>query len=77
MTKPSRSETLADSRQVEVVLRLVLDGQGRLVYGQVVDDRGTPRRHFGKWPLMTLAVRSWLSSQKRTGGVGSPGQGRS
>lgn len=65
MTETPTVETLADRRQVTVLLRLVLDRQGELVYGQVVDVRGVTQGRFIEWRLLTRLVRGCLASEEQ------------
>jgi hypothetical protein len=50
-------ERLGDKRNVTVVLRLVLDREGELTEGEVVDVDGRPGDRFDHWEEMTPAVR--------------------
>jgi len=56
-------EELARKHYVSVVLRLVVDRRGRLVYGEIVDMTGKPDGRFLGWRGLTQAVKAWLSSQ--------------
>jgi hypothetical protein len=50
-------ERLGDKRNVTVVLRLVLDREGELMEGEVVDAKGRPGDRFNDWEEITPAVR--------------------
>lgn len=61
---PSRDqESLADRRQLVVVLRLVAATTGRLLYGEVIDARTGPTSRFVGWNGMTPAVRVWVQRE--------------
>jgi hypothetical protein len=58
-------ESLADRRQLVVVLRLVAGTTGQLLYGEVIDAQTGPIGRFMGWRGMTAAVRSWLAREVR------------
>jgi hypothetical protein len=53
-------EALADRAPVTVVLRLVVDRRGRLVYGEVVDTELRTWGRFSTWRQLTPTVRRGL-----------------
>ena len=54
---------LSRSRHVTLVLRLVVDARGKLLYGQVVNTEGqTQCRFINNWRALSKAVRSCLAS---------------
>ena len=53
-------EFLGDKRNVNLILRLVLDRSGELQQGEVVAAAGTPSGRFGTWQAMTPVVRRIL-----------------
>jgi hypothetical protein len=55
--------TLGEKRYATLILRLVLDRQGRLLYGELVDVEDGHPDHFSGWRGMISAVRVWLKSQ--------------
>jgi hypothetical protein len=55
--------TLGERRYATLILRLVLDKQGRLLYGELVDVEDGHPEHFTGWRGMFSAVRVWLTSQ--------------
>ena len=70
---PSRDqESLADRRELVVVLRLVTATAGRLLYGEVIDARTRPTRRFIGWNGMTPAVRSWVKREFDETAVAEP-----
>jgi hypothetical protein len=56
-------DALADRRQLVVVLRLVADTTGRLLYGEVIDVETGPTGRFVGWRGMTSAVRTWVARE--------------
>jgi hypothetical protein len=58
-----------EKRQVTLILRLVLDGQGRLQYGEAVDTEARSQGRFVGWRGLTRTVRAWLARQEHTGGA--------
>lgn len=62
-------EALGDKRNVTVVLRLLLDDQGRLLDGEALDDHGRSGGRFAGWGGLSLGVRSLLHI------AGDPDQG--
>jgi hypothetical protein len=53
-----------------VILRLVLDPDGRLVYGEIADIEGIPRKRFMRWQELARAVRDWLEGDGQEGASG-------
>lgn len=62
MSLPPDGDSLARRHHTVVVLRLVLDGSGRLSHGEVVDASGRIRGRFGDWEAMVRVLRGWLES---------------
>lgn len=60
MSQTSDGDSLAQRHHSVVVLRLVLDGSGRLSHGEVVDASGRVRGRFGDWEAMIRVLRGWL-----------------
>jgi hypothetical protein len=64
VSEPRYAETLVDTlasrRLVTVILRLVVDQRGRLIYGEVVDESASSRGHFSGWRGLTRTVRQSL-----------------
>jgi hypothetical protein len=70
-TPPARNN-LAEKRYATLILRLVLDQHGRLIYGELVDvASGLPDR-FVAWRGLIRTVRAWLTSQEQTGTSDDP-----
>jgi hypothetical protein len=55
-------DDLAQRHHSVVVLRLVLDGGGRLSHGEVVDTSGRVRGRFGDWEALIRVLRGWLEN---------------
>jgi len=59
------SDKLAETRQVTVILRLVVDRDGRLQHGEVVNIADNSNNRFKDWDGLTLTLRSWLSNRSQ------------
>jgi hypothetical protein len=59
--------TLVNKRQVVLILRLVLDADGRLEYGEAVDTEARSQGRFVGWRDLTRTVRAWLARQEVSG----------
>jgi hypothetical protein len=59
-----------EKRSVTLILRLVLDANGRLQYGEAVDTEARSQGRFVGWRGLTCTVRAWLARQERAGGEG-------
>jgi hypothetical protein len=53
----AEGEVLAAKRNVSVILRLVLDEQGRLQQGEALDAEGRPGGRFDGWEAMVSVIR--------------------
>ena len=60
-----RDEELQGSRQLVVVVRLVLDTGWRLVHGELVDTDQQSRGRFAGWADVTPALRRYVDEQQR------------
>jgi hypothetical protein len=60
---PPEGNKLAEKQYATLILRLVLDQQGRLLYGELVDVAGGQPKWFAGWRGMISAVRAWLNRQ--------------
>jgi hypothetical protein len=58
-------DNLAATRQLAVVLRLVVTTSGNVLYGEVVDTVTGEARRFVGLPGLSGAVRSWLKGALR------------
>jgi|DewCreStandDraft_1066081.scaffolds.fasta_scaffold00108_56 hypothetical protein len=70
MSSLLRGNTLAGMHYVTVILRLVLDHRGRLVYGEILGPDTTPARRFRGWRGMNRALREWLAEAGQDGAPG-------
>lgn len=50
-------ESLGDKRNVNLILRLVLDKSGQLKQGEVIATTGSPSGRFGTWEAMAPVVQ--------------------
>jgi hypothetical protein len=64
----AREATPVEKRSVTLILRLVLDGRGRLEYGEAVDTEARSQGRFVGWRGLTRTVRAWLARQEEPGG---------
>ena len=62
MPKARSPEQLAEKRYVTVILRLLLDRQGRLVQGEVVNTASQVQGRFAGWRGMSRTLRTWVST---------------
>ena len=58
-----------ENRPVTLILRLVLDANGRLRYGEAVDTEARSQGRFVGWHGLTRTVRAWLARHEHTGGA--------
>jgi hypothetical protein len=63
LSQPPAENHLADRRYVSVVLRLVLNQHGQMIYGEVVGDATTRPARFRGWRGLTRAVQVWLARE--------------
>ena len=68
--QPRTEATLVEQRSVTLILRLVLDANGRLQYGEAVDTEARSQGRVVGWHGLTRTVRAWLARQERSGGEG-------
>jgi hypothetical protein len=62
---PPAGNNLAGKRNATLILRLVLDQQGRLMHGELMDVAGGPPDRFVAWRGLIRTVRAWLTSQEQ------------
>ena len=55
-----------------MVLRLVLDGHGRLLHGELADVEGTLQQRFKGRRGLAQAVRTWLANQEQENSPSDP-----
>lgn len=56
-------EKPGETRNATLILRLVLDQQGQLKYGEFVDVTSGYEKRFRAWNDMIRMLRVWLNSQ--------------
>ena len=54
---------LADKRHITLILRLAIDKDAQLVYGELVNLEGVSIGHFMEWPKLTEVIQTWFASQ--------------
>jgi len=52
---------------VTVIVRLLLDKDGKLMYGDLVDMQGVVRNRFNSWAALTRTVRDSVLAATREG----------
>ena len=57
-------EEIAGKRYVSLILRLLLDERGGLVYGEVVDLQARMRGRFAAWRHLARTVRAALAKNQ-------------
>ena len=62
-----QEDELSSSRQVVLILRLVLDRRGQLHHGELVDAEAIPQARFVSLSGLTDALNRWLERQYRAG----------
>lgn len=72
MSIPPERDKLANKQYATLLLRLVLDQQGRLLYGELVDVAGGQPARFAGWRGMIRTVRAWLNGQAQAGEPEAP-----
>ena len=59
-------DELAETRHVTFVMRLVLNQNGRVAYGELIDARTNQSRHFRERSGLTQALNDWLNQLEST-----------
>jgi len=65
MSTVSHENGLAEHHYATLILRLMLDQHGRLMYGDIVDVANTHQEHFVGDHGLIQAVRTWLSQHEQ------------
>jgi hypothetical protein len=68
MRQRDHGTQLSAKRQVTLILRVVLDAQGRIESGEAVDAHGKPQGRFRGRDGLSRTVEEWLGRQ-------APGEG--
>ena len=63
MSTPPDRDLSSERRYVTVVVRLLVDGRGRLLHGEFVDVEGLVQGRFAHWRDFNRAVQSWLGER--------------
>jgi hypothetical protein len=66
LTADPGHDDLRTSRQLIVVVRLVLDADWGLRHGELVDVDETSRGRFAGWDDLTPAIRSFIAEERET-----------
>lgn len=54
---------LADKRHIILILRLAIDEDEQLMYGEIVELGGTIIGRFMEWPKLPEVLQTWLTNQ--------------
>lgn len=65
MPEHSTGERLGDKRHITLVLRLVVDGAGTLMHGEIGDLNGMTLGRFAAWDKLAGSVQAALSEHGR------------
>ena len=60
---PTEEDRLAETRYATLILRFVLDQQGHLKYGELIDATNGFEERFVEWHDMIRMLSVWLTSQ--------------
>jgi hypothetical protein len=63
VSTPPDADVLGRGRHVVGILRLVVNPDGVLSHGEVVDASGRVRGRFGEWESLVPILRSWLENE--------------
>ena len=64
MSTREHENDLTEQHYATLILRLILDRHGRLVYGDMMDAANTRQEHFVGNHGLFQAVRTWLAQQE-------------
>jgi hypothetical protein len=67
--QPENNDPLGDKRYTTVICRLLLDEDGRLLQGHLVDTLGRPLGGFRGENGLNQALQTWLAGQRRIRGI--------
>ena len=54
---------LANKRHITLILRLAIDKDDQLVYGELVDLGGVSIGRFVEWPKLAQVIQTWMTNQ--------------
>jgi hypothetical protein len=64
LASPSRESNLAERHYVTLIVRLMVDRQGQLIHGEMVDANNTFRERFIGRSGLIDTVQTWLTQQE-------------
>jgi hypothetical protein len=64
LTDQYRGDELAHRGLVTVIVRLVLDRDGELSHGEIVDSSLVVRGRFSEWADLAPMLRRWLETER-------------
>ncbi len=57
------NDRLAETRHMTLILRLVLDPDGQIHHGEIIDADTKSMSRFKNWDEMIRALQDWLADQ--------------
>lgn len=63
MAEPPDGEALSAKRQIVVVLCLLIDSNGRIVHGEILDPGPRPARRFARLSWLPEVLQEWVDSE--------------
>ena len=63
----TKGERLADAHDVTLVVRFVLNKEGKILHGELVDAQSTNVKRFNTWNSLICALSAWLNDKQRRG----------
>ncbi len=65
VSSKTRKERLSDVHHVTLIMRFVLNEQGQILHGELVDPQSTGIRRFKAWNGLISALSAWLNDERR------------
>jgi hypothetical protein len=65
VTTSPEGNHLADKRYVIVCLRMLINREGKMMYGEIVGPESDTQSRFLSWAELTEAVQLWLASRSK------------
>jgi hypothetical protein len=60
LTTSSDLDRLSDKRTLAVIVRLVIDGDGQLLHGDLINEAGRRNGHFTAWAELLVVLQSYI-----------------
>lgn len=71
MDHPPSESNLAKQHYVTLIVRLMIDDQGQVIHGEMMDDSRTLRKRFTSGAGLISLIQAWLTTHKPDDGDGS------